>query len=236
MLTLLTLLLAAQLLAAPQGATPGTVYSPAQAERGKKVVENHCTACHGDDLSGLEGPALVGNSFMVKWEPQDVGALFKDIRDTMPAGAVSSVTDEEKLDAVAYLLQQNGYSEGTVELALNLDALSRIPLSRQTGPVTLRTGSLVRVTGCLTQGKDNAWMLTNASAPRAAATAAAAAASTKPADASPGDQTIQLLNVFPNPSAHTGHRMDVSGLLVRDAAGLRVNVLSLEMLAPSCQQ
>ena len=63
-------------------------------------------------------------------------------------------------------------------------------------------------------------MLTNASAPRTAA----AGASNKPGDASPTDQTIQLLNVFPNPSAHTGHRMDVS-----------VNVLSLEMLAPSCQ-
>ncbi len=74
-------------------------------------------------------------------------------------------------------------------------------------------------------------MLTNASAPRTAA----AGASNKPGDASPTDQTIQLLNVFPNPSAHTGHRMDVSGLLVRDAAGLSVNVLSLEMLAPSCQ-
>ena len=228
--SMFTVLLAAQLLAAPQGATPGAAYSAAQAERGKKIVENHCTACHGDDLSGLEGPALVGNSFMVKWEPQDLGALFKDVRDTMPTGAVSSVTDQEKLDAIAYLLQQNGYSEGNVELALNLDALARIPLSRQTGPVTLRTGSLVRVIGCLTPGKDNAWILTNASAPRAAATA-----SNKPADMSAGDQTIQLLNVFPNPSAHTGHRMDVSGLLVRDAAGLSVNVLSLEMLAPSCQ-
>ena len=229
--SMFTLLLAAQLLAAPQGPTPGAVYSTAQAERGKKVVENHCTSCHGDDLSGLEGPALVGNSFMVKWEPRDLGALFTDIRDTMPVGAVSSVTDQEKLDAIAYLLQQNGYSEGNVEPALNLDALARVPLSRQSGPVTLRTGSLVRVTGCLTPGKDNAWMLTNASAPRTAA----AAASSKPADAASGDQTIQLLNVFPNPSAHTGHRMDVSGLLVRDAAGLSVNVLSLEMLAPSCQ-
>ena len=227
---MLTLLLAAQILAAPQGATPGAVYSAAQAERGKKVVENHCVACHGDNLSGLEGPALIGNSFMVKWEPLDLGALFKDIRDTMPSGAVSSVTNEDKLDAIAYLLQQNGYSEGNVELTVNLEALSRIPLSRQTGPVTLRTGSLVRVTGCLAAGKDNAWMLTSAGVPRAAA----AAASAKPADASPGDQTIQLLNVFPNPSAHTGHRMDVSGLLVRDGAGLSVNVLSLEMLAPSC--
>jgi hypothetical protein len=228
---MLTILLAAQLLAAPpQTPTPGAVYSAAQAERGKKVVENHCTACHGDDLSGLEGPALVGNSFMVKWEPQDLGALFRDIRDTMPVGAVSSVTDEEKLDAVAYLLQQNGYSEGNVEFAPNLEALSRIRLSRQAGPVTLRTGSLVRVTGCLTPGNDNAWMLTSATAPRAAA-----AASSKPPDASPGDQTIQLLNVFPNPSAHAGHKMDVSGLLVRDDAGLSVNVLSLEMLAPSCR-
>jgi hypothetical protein len=57
------------------------------------------------------------------------------------------------------------------------------------------------------------------------------------ADASqPGTQTVRLLNVFPDPSAHKGHRMEASGLLVRDAAGSAVNVLSLEMLAASCEK
>jgi hypothetical protein len=33
--------------------------------------------------------------------------------------------------------------------------------------------------------------------------------------------------VFPDPSQHKGHAVDVSGLLVRDTAGISLNVLSL---------
>jgi mono/diheme cytochrome c family protein len=218
--------------AALQGAAPADgVYSSAQAERGKIVVASHCASCHADDLSGLEGPALVGNSFMVKWEPRDLAMLFKDVRDTMPAGAVTSVTDEEKLDAVAYLLQANGFKAGDAELTPNLEALARIPLARSAGPVILQTGSLVKVTGCLTQGAANAWMLTSAGEPRSAA---ASPSQQKPEAVSGSDRTVQLLNVFPNPSAHKGHTMEASGLLVRDSTGVSVNVLSLEMLSPGC--
>lgn len=51
-----------------------------------------------------------------------------------------------------------------------------------------------------------------------------------------GTGTLRLLNVFPDPSAHKGHKMEATGLLVRDAAGSGVNVLSLDMLASSCQK
>src|SRR6476620_11386952 len=88
------------------------VYTAAQAARGKLVVEAHCTNCHGATLSGLEGPALAGASFRLNWETKDLGALFTKIRDTMPDGAVSSISDDEKLDSVAYLLDQNGFPAG----------------------------------------------------------------------------------------------------------------------------
>ncbi len=218
--------------AAPQGPAPADgVYSTAQAERGKNVVASHCVSCHADDLSGLEGPALVGNSFMVKWEPRDLAMLFKDVRESMPAGAVTSVTDEEKLDAVAYLLQANGFKPGDAELTTNLEALARIPLARHAGPITLQTGSLVKVTGCLSQGAGNEWLLTAAGELRSAA----GSPSQQKADApAASERTVQLLNVFPSPSAHKGHTMEASGLLVRDSAGVSVNVLSLEMLSSSC--
>src|SRR6185503_20778547 len=65
----LVLFVAARLMAAQQSAAPaGGVYSAAQANRGRLVVEANCSACRGDDLLGLEGPALVGNAFMLKWE------------------------------------------------------------------------------------------------------------------------------------------------------------------------
>ena len=49
-----------------------------------------------------------------------------------------------------------------------------------------------------------------------------------------GARTVRLLNAFPSPAAHVGHTMRATGLLVRDAGDDAVNVLSLEMLAPSC--
>lgn len=213
------------------GATANGVYSAAQAERGRVIAQNHCAACHGDDLSGLEGPALIGGTFMLKWEPRDVGTLFRKVRDTMPTGAVSSLTDAEKLDTVAYLLRQNGFSAGAAELTKDVDALARIRMARGAGPITLRTGSFVRVTGCLSQGDNKKWRLTRATEPQPAATSPEKAVENGPS----GNETVQLLNVFPDPSAHDGHKVDVSGLLVREDAGLSVNVMSLVTIDPSCE-
>ena len=66
-------------------------YTTAQAERGRAVVEAHCGECHQDDLSGGEGPALVGPTFMLKWELNSVERLFHKIRDTMPEAGSSDV-------------------------------------------------------------------------------------------------------------------------------------------------
>ena len=92
------------------------VYTTAQAERGRAVVEAHCGECHQDDLSGGEGPALVGPTFMLKWEMNSVERLFHKIRDTMPEAGSSDVSDVEKLETVAYILQQNGFPAGATEL------------------------------------------------------------------------------------------------------------------------
>ena len=92
------------------------VYTAAQAERGRAVVEAHCGECHHDDLSGGEGPALVGSTFMLKWEMHSVERLFHKIRDTMPEAGSTDVSDVEKLDTVAYILQQNGFPAGATEL------------------------------------------------------------------------------------------------------------------------
>jgi mono/diheme cytochrome c family protein len=227
----LVLLMAARLMAAPQTAAPaGGVYSAAQANRGRLVIEANCSACHGDDLLGLEGPALVGNAFMLKWEQRNLDALFRKIRDTMPTGAVTSLSDDEKIDAVAYVLQQNGFAEGTMELAPDIDALAHIPMSRTTGPPAMRTGSLVQVTGCLSQGEGNTWVLTHATEPQAAT----ATPQNSPANGAPGTGTVRLLSVFPDPLAHKGHTMKAGGLLVKDAAGVSVNVMTLDMISSSC--
>ena len=173
--SMFTLLLAAQLLAAPQGPTPGAVYSAVQAERGKKVVENHCTACHGDDLSGLEGPALVGNSFMVKWEPQDLGALFKERTAHRRSGRVEQTgrrvaerPDDSVVECVSQSICAHGAQNGRErsprerccgsqrECAVARDARSELPAIKrmltygsQVEPMDSSAVTLMRLSGRL---------------------------------------------------------------------------------------
>jgi mono/diheme cytochrome c family protein len=206
------------------------VYTSAQAERGKFVVQSQCSRCHGDDLAGIEGPALVGAAFMSKWEVQTLDRLFRKIRETMPAETPRAISDNEKLDALAYLLRENGFVAGAEELPLDDDALASIQF-RQSAGGRPRDGSVVEVIGCLGRSADNEWVLNSASEPRPTTLESTTAAATAPL----GTQVVRLMSVFPNPSSHEGHKMQARGLLVSSPAGDRVNVLTLEMLASTCE-
>src|SRR5712692_629597 len=52
------------------------VYASAQAERGMTAFENYCAGCHSSDLSGGQGPALAGGTFMQRWDFRHVNQLF----------------------------------------------------------------------------------------------------------------------------------------------------------------
>jgi cytochrome c5 len=101
------------------------VYTAAQAERGKQVYVGHCARCHGDDLANSRNP-LSGDRFAEHWESRTLADLFHRIRDTMPPGEASTVGETDKLDAVAYLLKQNGFPEGRAELTSDGDTLATI--------------------------------------------------------------------------------------------------------------
>src|SRR5262245_45951377 len=118
-------------------------FTTAQAERGRAVVEAHCGECHQDDLSGGEGPALVGPTFMLKWEINSVERLFHKIRDTMPEAGSTDVSDADKLDAVAYILQQNGFPAGATDLTEG-PALAELRIVPKDGPSPPRSGALVQ--------------------------------------------------------------------------------------------
>jgi len=208
------------------------VYTAAQAERGKQLYGRHCARCHGDDLANSRNP-LSGDLFAEHWESRTLADLFRRIRDTMPAGQVTAVEEPEKLDAMAYVLQQNGFPEGGVELTPDANALAMIQITGKSRPMPVRTGTLVRTAGCLERRDEGEWQLTNATEPERATleTAPEPGARSLP---QAGSRTIVLLNPFPSPTDHRGHRIAAIGFLVRGADGDAVNVVSLEMLAPSC--
>jgi hypothetical protein len=125
----------------------------------------------------------------------------------MPPGEASTVRAVDKLDALAYLLRQNGFPEGGAELPSDADALAAIQITGKDGPIPVRTGTLVRTAGCLELHGDREWQLTKASEPER--TALDTASETRAGRSSPqgGQRTIVLLNPFPSPTAHRGHRV-----------------------------
>jgi mono/diheme cytochrome c family protein len=189
-------------------------YTAEQAQRGEAVVSASCVECHGDLLQGTEGPALKGDSFMKWLTARDIGSAFTKIRNTMPVDAEDSVGDQEKLDALAYLLQVNGVPEGKDELPADLDALAKMRVQPKAAAGS-QPGATVETTGCLERSPSGDWLLTTGAA------------------GSPS-RTWRLLNVFPAPTAHVNHTVKVTGLLIRDATGEALNTTSLTMVSDSC--
>jgi quinoprotein glucose dehydrogenase len=211
------------------------VYTAAQADRGKAVYASHCVRCHGDDLAANRAYPLAGDRFIDHWEARTLEHLFRLIRAMPPGAEAGTVGENDKRDAMAYLLQQNGFPAGSVELARGDDELATIQITGKNGPGPLKTGTIVRVAGCLAQQGEREWELTRAAEPERTTLGATPAAGRQPSDAVvSGTRTVRLLNAFPSPAAHAGHTMRAIGFLVRDAGDDAVNVVSLEMLAPSC--
>jgi len=109
------------------------VFTPDQAARGKPRFEASCSRCHNNELVGSErGPALKGNGFLSKYENDSLAALFTLIRDTMPRdGGAGVVSDEVKVDILAYILQRNEIPPGKGELKLDQSALESIKIARK---------------------------------------------------------------------------------------------------------
>jgi mono/diheme cytochrome c family protein len=212
------------------------VYTAEQAERGRVVVERHCAECHHDDLSGGEGPALIGQSFMVKWETQSVERLFHKIRDTMPEVGSTDVTEAQKLDTVAYILQQNGYPAGTTELTDAKGTLAALRIQPKEPLGLPRSGALVQAVGCLQQNAAKQWVLTESADPQVTTRDPMSPAEKDALSAAaPGGHTIELLSAYPSADL-AQNTVLVKGLFVNRPAGMRINVTSMELVHLKCRK
>lgn len=93
------------------------VFSDAQAERGRVLYDAQCASCHGRQLvSNAGAPNLTEPGFRFGWHGRTIAQRLDQIRSTMPQGFPESMTDQEYLDVIAYILQFNGYPVGSQEL------------------------------------------------------------------------------------------------------------------------
>jgi mono/diheme cytochrome c family protein len=95
---------------------PPATYTPDQAQLGKQIYESTCARCHPPGQ-------LDGETFEVGWNERRVFDLFSLVSNTMPQDKPGSLSDDEYLGVVAYLLQRNHVPPGTVPLRADSAAL-----------------------------------------------------------------------------------------------------------------
>jgi mono/diheme cytochrome c family protein len=208
------------------------VYTAAQADRGRAVYASHCSRCHGEAAASRENP-LSGERFADHWEARTLADLFRRIAAMPPGASAAEVDTADKRDAMAYVLRQNGFPEGSAELPADDEGFAAIRITGKNGPAPMKTGALVKVAGCLRARAGREWELTDAAEPERTSLPAPPI-DREPAASTPGTRTVALLNVFPSPAAHAGDTMRAVGFLVRNANGDSVNVVSLDLVAPGC--
>ena len=102
------------------------VYSDAQASRGQVIYQTQCVSCHGAKLEGLQGPPLIADVFVSHWQTQPLSDLASKIRNTMPAGATGTLTPQQSVDLVAFILKSGGFPAGKTDLAADEATLGKI--------------------------------------------------------------------------------------------------------------
>jgi len=121
-------LIALSLVAAPSvaAAQQAGLYTTEQAERGYSIYRAECSTCHGADLRGAGGVPLVGDNFLGAWAKpgRSVDDLFYILKTTMPPGRSRDLSDAQHADALAYILQKNGFASGDRELGSDPAAMA----------------------------------------------------------------------------------------------------------------
>ncbi len=145
----------------PQEPFP-SVYSAEQATSGRGVYGQHCAVCHGANLHDGTAPPLAGPQFNAAWSAdRTLYDLLYLTRTTMPAGAGNSLSTQQYVDVVAFILQQNGYPSGDLVLTDNPDLLGTIRI--ESGLATESTSAQRGV--AFIEGEDGMAPSTNRPAP-----------------------------------------------------------------------
>jgi hypothetical protein len=102
-----------------QRSTGQGVYSREQWMRGRDVYAGLCAGCH---------PAIthVGPMFTTSWAGKKLSDLFGFLRERMPKNDPGSLSEQEYVDVMSYMLRLNGMPSGVEELPADSVALTKI--------------------------------------------------------------------------------------------------------------
>jgi S-disulfanyl-L-cysteine oxidoreductase SoxD len=208
------------------------IYTDEQAARGRALFMTTCASCHKEDLSGDRGPALVGDAFFSRFEADNVRRMFTSVSERMPQDNRGVLKPSQYIDLIAFIFQTNKFPPGALELPPDPAALGAIRIVRKEGPTEAGNFSLVQVVGCLTQGANQAWIVSNAGRPLV----------TKDPNPSKeaelqearnqwlGDDTYGLVLLTVQPASIAplkGNKVEAKGLLIRGPQN-RINLTSMQ--------
>ena len=119
--------------AGPTASVWDGVFTEAQLTRGQGVYTGACAICHGRRLNGAPDdpdmrstPPLARARFVRVWEGRSLATLFEYTRATMPEDNPNSLTAQENVDVIAYMLSVGGMPAGDDELQPDPRSLARV--------------------------------------------------------------------------------------------------------------
>ena len=116
----------------PQRSVWDGVYNEEQAKRGEAAYVENCSNCHGRDLEGADmTPGLTGFGFMSNWDSLTLSDLVDRIRISMPQNRPGTLSRQQTVDIVSYVLRFNQFPAGKEELPREAQVLKEIRFKAQ---------------------------------------------------------------------------------------------------------
>lgn len=103
-------------------AMASTAFTDDQADRGRDLFRAQCTECHYSS-------EFSDSQFKFKWSRRSAGNLYELIQTSMPETAPGSLTPDEAVAVVTYIMRMNGFEPGASELPADRGVLDGISLA-----------------------------------------------------------------------------------------------------------
>lgn len=108
-----------------QEALSPLTFSAVQVAGGRANFAAKCAKCHGADLEGGAGPALVGG-VLDGYFAGPAGGLVDFVQSSMPQDAPGTLSRDETVTIVAFLASKNDRSSGATPMPSDSAALAKM--------------------------------------------------------------------------------------------------------------
>jgi polar amino acid transport system substrate-binding protein len=125
--------LACAVVSASQPRTHDGFFTSAQVAAGAREYAQHCARCHGANLEGSIGSPLKGDSFTTLGSESglSIGSFFRFVTSETPVGAGGSLSHDQYVEILAFILRENGYPPGPRKLSFAAALRSRVRITPQ---------------------------------------------------------------------------------------------------------